>query len=42
VVGGNVWLTQSLEPGETIVTNACGQHRSKDRKLLEESIEWFI
>ena len=42
VVGGNVWLTQSMEPGETIVTNACGQHRSKDRKLLEESIEWFI
>ena len=42
VVGGNVWLTQSLEPGETIVTNVCGQHRSKDRKLLEESIEWFI
>ena len=42
VVGGNVWLTHSLEPGETIVTNACGQHRSKDRKLLEESIEWFI
>lgn len=42
VVGGNVWLTQSLEPGETIVTNASGQHRSKDRKLLEESIEWFI
>ena len=42
VVGGNVWLTQSLEPGETIVTNACGQYRSKDRKLLEESIEWFI
>ena len=42
VVGGNVWLTHSLEPGEIIVNNPCGQQRSKDRKLLEETIEWFI
>lgn len=42
VVGGNVWLTHSLEPGETIVTKPSGQQRSKDRKSLEETIEWFI
>lgn len=42
VVGGNVWLTHSLEPGETISTNPCGQQRSKDRRALEETIEWYI
>ena len=42
VVGGNVWLTHSLAPGETIVTRPCGQELSTDRKNLEELIEWYI
>jgi len=42
VVGGNVWLTHSLEPGETIVTKPSGQQLSRDRKSLEETIEYFI
>ena len=42
VVGGNVWLTHSLNPGETITTKPCGQELSTDRKALEESIEWYI
>ena len=42
VVGGNVWLTHSLNPGETIVTRPCGQELSTDRRGLEETIEWYI
>ena len=42
VVGGNVWLTHSLNPGETITTKPCGQELSTDRRALEESIEWYI
>lgn len=42
VVGGNVWLTHSLNDGETIVTKPCGQELSSDRKALEGEIEWYI
>ena len=42
VVGGNVWLTHSMNAGETIVTKPCGQELSTDRKNLEETIEWYI
>ncbi len=42
VVGGNVWLTHSLNPGETITTKPCGQELSTDRKNLEGVIEWYI
>jgi serine O-acetyltransferase len=42
VVGGNVWLTHSLNDGETIVTKPCGQELSSDRKALEGYIEWYI
>lgn len=42
VVGGNVWLTHSLNPGETITTRPCGQELSTDRKKLEGEIEWYI
>ena len=42
VVGGNVWLTHSLEPGVSIVTKPSGQAMSTDRLDPEDSIEWFI
>lgn len=42
VIGGNVWLTHSLEPGVTIVTKPSGQAMSSDELSPEESIEWFI
>ena len=42
VVGGNVWLTHSLNDGETIVTKPCGQELSTDRGSLEGIIEWYI
>ena len=42
VVGGNVWLTHSLDDGETIVTKPSGQQRSKDRRGLEDTIEYYI
>ena len=42
VVGGNVWLTHSLDPGTTIVTKPSGQALSTDNLSPEETIEWFI
>ena len=42
VVGGNVWLTHSLDPGVTIVTKPSGQALSTDLLSPEETIEWFI
>lgn len=42
VVGGNVWLTHSLDPGVTIVTKPSGQAMSTDQPDPEETIEWFI
>ena len=42
VVGGNVWLTHSLNPGETITTKPCGQELSTNRSDLEGKIEWYI
>jgi serine O-acetyltransferase len=42
VVGGSVWLTHSLNDGETIVTKPCGQELSTDRGSLEGIIEWYI
>lgn len=42
VVGGNVWLTHSLDPGVTIVTKPSGQALSTDALSAEETIEWFI
>lgn len=42
VVGGNVWLTHSLDPGVTIVTKPSGQALSSDTYDPSESIEWFI
>ena len=42
VVGGNVWLTHSLDPGTTIVTKPSGQALSTDKLSPEETIEWFI
>ena len=42
VIGGNVWLTHSLEPGTTIVTKPSGQALSTDVQSAEETIEWFI
>lgn len=42
VVGGNVWLTHSLDPGVTIVTKPSGQAMSSDKQDPSESIEWFI
>ena len=41
-VGGNVWLTHSLDPGVSIVTKASGQAMSTDNLGPEDSIEWFI
>lgn len=35
VVGGNVWLTHSLNPGETITTKSCGQELIKGRAEVE-------
>ena len=35
VVGGNVWLTHSLEPGETILSKPCGQERVRGRLEVE-------
>ena len=35
VVGGNVWLTHSLEAGETILSKPCGQERVKGRFEVE-------
>jgi len=42
VVGGNVWLTHSLNDGETITTKPCGQELSTNREELEGKIEWYI
>lgn len=42
VVGGNVWLTHSLDPGVTIVTKPSGQALSTDKLSPEDTIEWFI
>ena len=42
VVGGNVWLTHSLDPGVSIVTKPSGQAMSTDNLSPEDSIEWFI
>ncbi len=42
VIGGNVWLTHSLDPGVTIVTKPCGQALSTDKQDPGESVEWFI
>lgn len=42
VVGGNVWLTHSLEPGVSIVNKPSGQAKSTDVLSPEDSIEWFI
>ena len=42
VVGGNVWLTHSLDPGVSIVTKPSGQAMSTDILDPKESIEWFI
>ena len=42
VVGGNVWLTHSLDPGVSIVTKPSGQAMSTDNLDPEDSIEWFI
>ena len=42
VVGGNVWLTHSLNDGETITTKPCGQELSTNRDDLEGKIEWYI
>ena len=39
VVGGNVWLTHSLEDGETIITKPSGQLTKSSR---EHEIEWVI
>jgi serine O-acetyltransferase len=39
VVGGNVWLTHSLEDGETIITKPSGQ---LTKSSSEHEIEWFI
>ncbi len=35
VVGGNVWLTHSLEAGETITTKPCGQELTTGRREVE-------
>ncbi len=35
VVGGNVWLTHSLNPGETITTKPCGQELIEGRAEVE-------
>ena len=35
VVGGNVWLTHSLNPGETITTKPCGQELIEGRREVE-------
>ena len=35
VVGGNVWLTHSLKPGETITTKSCGQELTEGRREVE-------
>lgn len=35
VVGGNVWLTHSLNPGETITTRPCGQELIEGRAEVE-------
>ena len=35
VVGGNVWLTHSLNPGETITTKPCGQELIEGRHEIE-------
>ena len=37
VVGGNVWLTHSLNPGETITTKPCGQELVEGRHEVEQS-----
>lgn len=42
VIGGNVWLTHSLDPGVTIVTKPSGQAMSTDAQDPSEMIEWFI
>ena len=34
VVGGNVWLTYSLNPGETITSKPCGQELTKGRNEI--------
>ena len=35
VIGGNVWLTHSLKPGETITTKPCGQELIEGRHEIE-------
>ena len=35
VVGGNVWLTHSLKPGETITTKPCGKELTEGRREVE-------
>ena len=35
VVGGNVWLTHSLDAGETITSKPCGQERIRGRHEVE-------
>ena len=35
VIGGNVWLTHSLNPGETITTKPCGQELIEGRAEVE-------
>ena len=42
VVGGNVWLTRSLEPGQAITTKSCGQELTDNRAALEDMIEYYI
>ena len=38
VVGGNVWLTHSLNPGETITTKPCGQELIEGRREVEGAV----
>ncbi len=42
VIGGNVWLTHSLDPGVSIVARPSGQALSTDELSPEETIEWFL
>lgn len=37
VIGGNVWLTHSLKPGETITTKPCGQELIEGRAEIEQT-----
>ena len=42
VVGGNVWLTHSLDPGVHIVTKSSGHAQFTSEMAPEETIDWFI